>query len=773
MPFPEHCLKCQYYTKTTIITLRSFQLQEIQLNKFVYLLSLMTLSGFMLCPVLSMAAEDSAVDRNVEVNKLTNYPRIEHFEQGSVQVDFPTLESWPDFRLLRAWLPVEISLKSENGPRIGAAYVQARTKINFEERTVSITNLEVLKTKFTDDGEESIRNLVTQAFQGRESIVPLDVLLRLLPEDFEVPETSSSVSRLNFAPPAVLVSQTPVNLLSIDKEPVKSKVQGTQLEWVVNTNWNVFFYNPDEQWYVLNGDAWQKNNYLSDGGWTTVEELPADFDKLALDDNWEEVHKALPARKPETPPTPFAISLQATELIQLDGSPKLSVINDTGISFVQNTESDLFSFDGRWFFLVSGRWFENSELNGSWESVSDLPETFAQIPSDHAKGHVLYSVPGTRQARLSLIEAALPHQVLVPGNAGSDLQVSWIGEPRFEVIDTTELERGLNTPFQIIKHNNYYYLCYEGAWYFSDSPIGGWKVAMQIPDEIYRIPATDPAYNVTFVRLGSEQNETNDTVSYNYSSGYKGSFSTSVSVVYGTGWHYPSSVYWDSNTGPAYWNYRPTYGYNIGYHPVGAYYGGRGGYYNRRGMYGGRGGYGYWGGYRPATTITINSPTRNFNHGYGSVWEGPMQTTPGDPTKVKDDSLDKFLPKKKVDGNEEFVSTATDGVTKPAKVSASSLYASTSLSSNRFSGPDGGVYKREGEEWSQYSEGNWDTMNSMQKNQRYSARPQQKTETNNGERWLPAHKRTLSRSELDEQEMARLEGMDNYAKYRMERDSGN
>ena len=150
-----------------------------------------------------------------------------------------------------------------------------------------------------------------------------------------------------------------------------------------------------------------------------------------------------------------------------------------------------------------------------------------------------------------------------------------------------------------------------------------------------------------------------------------------------------------------------------------------------------------------------------------------MQTTPGDPSKASERSLDEFLPKKKVDGKEKFVKVSKEEAAQPAKISVSSLYASTSLSANRFAGPDGEVYKRDGQEWSQYSEGNWDTMNAMQQRQPQEPRPQQKKEVRNYRGYVPAHRKTLSRGELDRQELARMEGMDNYAKYRMERDSGN
>ncbi len=184
-----------------------------------------------------------AADDTPALDNLTNYPRIERFEQGSVQVDFPSLESWPDFRLLRAWLPVEVTLNGDSKPRVGSAYVQATTDIDFEQRTVAISDLKVLKTKFSDEDESETRGqLISMAFQGRESIVPLDVLLRLLPDDFEIPGQTTNIPSLNFDPPAIVVSEKPLKLLSIDKEPVKAPLKGTDLEYVVNTNWNVFYY---------------------------------------------------------------------------------------------------------------------------------------------------------------------------------------------------------------------------------------------------------------------------------------------------------------------------------------------------------------------------------------------------------------------------------------------------------------------------------------------------------------------------------------------------
>ena len=117
------------------------------MNKLSHLAVLLIMCVLIFCCGTAIGAAGT----DPELNNLTNYPRIEKFDQGSVQVDFPTVESWPEFRFLKAWLPVEVSLNGDSKPRIGSAYVQARTDIDFEQRTVSISDLKVLKTKFSTE----------------------------------------------------------------------------------------------------------------------------------------------------------------------------------------------------------------------------------------------------------------------------------------------------------------------------------------------------------------------------------------------------------------------------------------------------------------------------------------------------------------------------------------------------------------------------------------------------------------------------------------------
>jgi hypothetical protein len=160
------------------------------------------------------------------------------------------------------------------------------------------------------------------------------------------------------------------------------------------------------------------------------------------------------------------------------------------------------------------------------------------------------------RAQQALREAAEPRRQVLDAGAGAGLSVPWFGEPRFVAIEGTALQRAENTPYQVIRHNNFYYLCHEGAWYRSSSPQGPWKTAREVPEAMYSIPATDPAYNVTFVRLESFDDRSGE-VAYGSTGGYYGSYSTGSTVVYGTGWYHPGFY-----NRSVYWRYPYAYGYS-------------------------------------------------------------------------------------------------------------------------------------------------------------------------------------------------------------------
>jgi hypothetical protein len=366
---------------------------------------------------------------------------------------------------------------------------------------------------------------------------------------------SDAQSQLNFDPPRIVVSNRPLDLMLIDGPPSYVPIQGTQLEFVVNTDQDVFRDRANETWYLLREDHWLKNSMLASGDWIGTTALPEDFLTLQVSSDWPQVTAAMPALMAETKPLPLIISYEPTELVLIDGETKLEPIAGTGLQFVSNTSSELFLYQDRYYLLLSGRWFSTKNFKRKWFAVRDLPAEFAAIPADHRKAGVLAAVPGTPQAEQAVAEAAKPKRAVIAATQESGPEVPYLGEPSFVDIEATGLRRAENTPYQVIMHNNFYYLCFEGAWYSSTNPRSGWRAATEIPEAIYTIPPTDPAYNVTFVRLDSFD-DSSGQVAYTSTSGYYNRYYTGSTVVYGTGWYYPG--YYSRS---AYWRYPHTYGY--------------------------------------------------------------------------------------------------------------------------------------------------------------------------------------------------------------------
>jgi len=372
-----------------------------------------------------------------------------------------------------------------------------------------------------------------------------------------------AVEQLNPAPPRIVVSDRPSRLMLIDGPPVLIEIPATDLSFVVNTDWDVFRHRSSGVWYVLDNGVWLAGNMLSSGDWRVTTALPDDFLTLQVSSDWPRVAGAMPARDPGMRPLPIVISYEPTELIIVDGEMEFGLAGGGGLQYVKNSERDLFRYDGRFYFLAAGRWFTTRNVDRMWYAVNELPAAFAEIPQNHPRARVLESVPGTEAARRAAEEAARPRITEVEVGAGAALEVPWLGPPEFVEIEGTALRRGKNTPFQVIQNNNFYYLCHDGAWFFSAAPTGPWRVALEVPEAIYTIPPTDPAFNVTFVKLESFDDSSGRTA-YVSTDGYYSRYYNGSTMVYGTGWYYPG--FYDRSV---YWRYPHTYGY---YGPRGAYY---------------------------------------------------------------------------------------------------------------------------------------------------------------------------------------------------------
>jgi len=653
--------------------------RSVPLRRFPVLLSLFAL--LQICQLPPLWAADP-VDAST-------YPREFKNSAGRVKVHHPIIANWENFKSLSGRTPLEIT-SNAGDTWIGSLSFEVDTVVHFQDRIVSLHHPRPVRWDF-DGGEppREVIDLARAAVQNGSDKVALDYLLRSLPDDFKIPSAAKAPPQLNSSPPRIVVSNRPMRLMLIDGPPSMVAIESTGLEYVINTDWDIFHHKASDNWYLLSDKSWQTNNMLSSGDWFPTTELPNDFETLKFNSNWPQVAEAIPPHASKTPAVPFTISYEPTELILVDGEAQLEEIPGTVLRYVKNTDSDLFILADRYYLLVSGRWFMTKNLKRQWKAVKQLPAAFGKIPTDHARSYVLASVPGTAQARLALIEAAIPRISVFSLGAGDGLTVPYAGDPSFVEIQGTTLRRAENTPFQVIRHNNFYYLCHEGAWYKSTRAPGPWLLATEVPEEIYNIPSSDPAFNVTFVRLDSFD-DSSKQVAYSQTSGYHRVYSNGYSLVYGTGWHYAGHIHNNPYGYNSYWRYPYSYGYGAWYNPVHGRYGYRGGY-----GYGYRGGYGYspYYNYHHSATYEVNKPDKDWN------WdlEGNKRRVYDQGPRNYVGSGQYLMPDGKVYRGENSSGTPTKNEYTAANSGKDDLY----------SGTDGGVYRKTETGWQRYEGGGW------------------------------------------------------------------
>ena len=552
---------------------------------------------------LAWGQEVEDADATPQPDPLT-FPRIMESEAGVVTIHTPQIDTWKDFAEITGRIALEVTPAGESEPVYGVAEFEADTDPNLELRVVAIENVEITVTSFPvsdADRRNQLDTIVRSVAQHRTHFVPLDVILTYIAPNAALAEDEG----LSFDPPQIFFSSTPAILVMTDGEPLFAPLPDTKLQYVVNTNWDLFRYK-EKEWYLRDDNRWLKNKELS-GEWEYDSRLPGDFKKLPDDDNWNEVKAAVPpAKGDDNVPTVF-VSDRPAELIVTDGTPNYRWVGGAGLEYITDTESDLFRYDQKFYYLVSGRWFSAIVLRGPWEHVKEMPDVFKTIPSNHEKGHILAAVPNTDEARLAVLEASLPRKATVSRDAGEKVNVLFQGDPIFEPIPGTEVQRATNSYNDILIVGELYYLCDNAVWYVATSTDGPWVVADTVPAEIYTIPPSSPSYHVTHVYVYDSDPY---VVQTGYTSGYVGVYVSYGVAMYGSGWYYPP-----------YYGYYPYYGYSYYpyYYPYPYSYGGSAWYNPNTGMYGRSASvYGPYGGY--GRGAAYNPQTGTYARGE-AVWD--------------------------------------------------------------------------------------------------------------------------------------------------------
>jgi hypothetical protein len=475
----------------------------------------------------------------------------------------PQVDSWKDDRL-EARTVVMVTTPGSARPAYGIVKLSARTSVDKATRLVVLEEIKADSATFpaaTRRQPELVR-AVEQSLPDWPRTISLDRLLADLAMTQN--ETAAESIPLRNTPPEIIFSTTPAMLIPIDGEPVMRTVPGTRYSRVINTPALLLLDTGTNLHYLDAQTFWMTAPALN-GPWAKSGAPPADLDDLRAQLNASEekdphAHPEAAAFAPGVTPAVY-VSTKPAELIQTSGEPQYAPIYGTTLSYITNTESNIF-LDIRTqdqYVLLSGRWFKARTLGGPWEAVSgkNLPSDFARIPLGSPKSGVLASVPGTLQAKEAVIANQIPQTATI-NRSHAQLDVRYDGPPQFRPIEGTTLEYAINTDVDVIRAGGRYYACQNAVWFVADSPGGPWAVADMIPSEIYTIPPSSPLYHDRFVYV---YRATPDCVYAGYTPGYLGAYVWDGTVVFGTGWVYPA-WYGDFYFG---WPWTWGFGFQFGY----------------------------------------------------------------------------------------------------------------------------------------------------------------------------------------------------------------
>jgi hypothetical protein len=669
----------------------------------------------------------------------------------------PQIASWENQKRLTLYSAVSYTAKGGGKPVLGTVKADADTRVSVPERLVDFSAFRITESNFPTLRKEQTQEIVGEINKGipqEERVIALDRVLASMDKSQILPK---NVEGVKADPPAVFFSKSPAVVVNIDGDPIWSPIAGNDLKYAINTNWDLFEHGPTKTYYLRDDAFWLKTSSLHDGAWTAAGKLPDSFAKLPADENWKDVRAALPGKTPSAKALPRVfVSTKPAELILLTGEPSYLLVPGTTLLWVINTESDVFRFGkgGPVYYLVAGRWFSAPDFSGPWTfATPNLPADFKKIPLEHERSRVLAAVPGTAEAAEAVLLASVPQTARVEKKAVKAPEVKYQGAPEFQPIETTTVQRAVNTDKDIIKVGDLYYMCFQGVWFMAKDPTGPWEVTGSVPKQIYEIPVSSPSHSVTYVTV--EQSH-DDWVVFASAAAYTGVMIAWGCAVWGSGYYYPPYVHYGAY--PIYYPHYPTYGYSAWYNPWTGTYGRGAAVY---GPYGGAGvgarynpytgtyarGAAAWGPYGGAAVGQAYNPrTGTYARGgvavgpygargaaeaynprtgaYGATRQGSGVYGSWGTTGVQ--RGDQWATTSRVTSN---VTGATTRVTQTSQGAAAvsrrgpqgSGFVGANQSGDVYAGHDGNVYRKQGDSWQKYDSGGWNSVQQPTPQQREQA----------------------------------------------------
>src|SRR5499433_878664 len=514
-------------------------------------------------PQTATAQQTTLISSQPPADEVTPDPWPKTIKEGSTTFTLyqPQLDSWDGYSF-EAHAACSVLVAGNKDPDFGVIEITANTQVDRLSRTVHFSNVQVKKASFPSSPNSAA--WYQEGFQAMvaagNSTMSLDRLQAMLSIENAL-KMARSVPVKN-DPPVIVFSPRTAVLVSIDGNATWGPVPGTSFERVINSRDLILLDDKSGKYYIHVFDGFVQAPALT-GPWTLAKTVPNGANQAARELSKQRVIDLMngPADKKlslKTAVPDVIVATTPTEIIISDGAPDWAPLPGTNLLYVKNTTGNVFKDlnNQNTYVLVTGRWFQASDLAGPWQYVpgTSLPPDFFKIPDDSPKENVKAAIPKTAQAQEAVIANEIPQTATVY-RAKAKFTPVINGAPDLKPIPDTSLMYVFNSPNPIIMASQYeWYGVENGVWFTASSVQGPWVVATSIPAAIYSIPPSSPLYYVTYVKI---YDVTPQYVAVGYTPGYMGTVVTTDGVVvYGTGYNYVPYI------GTTVWYPPPlTYGY--------------------------------------------------------------------------------------------------------------------------------------------------------------------------------------------------------------------
>ena len=220
-------------------------------------------------PVARGAAAVKALPAAATAVNASGWPRVIDRNGYHVIVYQPQLKTWTQYRTLTA--DTAMSLTSADGKQVvGVVTWEANTIANVATRMVFIDRFKVISSRFPGlpaDQEAAMQAKMAQVYPTLTLNISLDRMIAMLAPSHDPDHTIPVVSEV----PTIFASTVPAIALMVNGKPVLAPIDGTKLQYVVNTTWNLFY--DGKNYYLLSGKLWLKAADIP-GPWTVATTLP-------------------------------------------------------------------------------------------------------------------------------------------------------------------------------------------------------------------------------------------------------------------------------------------------------------------------------------------------------------------------------------------------------------------------------------------------------------------------------------------------------------------